>query len=146
MQHKKSKAGSNVTAPGPREKLEALLALSHRLGDPARPMAILGEGNASARLSAKTFLVNASGYSLGTLDKGGIVERRAQMLMALLEKSNLSDAKIDGTLLNSRLDAKTKKPSVEALFHAWLPSLPGIEFVGHTHAPAVNSILCSPRA
>jgi rhamnose utilization protein RhaD (predicted bifunctional aldolase and dehydrogenase) len=35
---------------------------------------------------------------------------------------------------------------VEALFHAWLLTLPEIEFVGHTHAPAINSILCSPRA
>ncbi len=39
-----------------------------------------------------------------------------------------------------------KKPSVETLFHAYLLSLPGIEFVGHTHAPSVNKILCSPRA
>jgi ribulose-5-phosphate 4-epimerase/fuculose-1-phosphate aldolase len=35
---------------------------------------------------------------------------------------------------------------VEALFHAWLLTLPGIEFVGHTHPPSANGILCSPRA
>ncbi len=44
------------------------------------------------------------------------------------------------------MDDKAKKPSVEALFHAYLLSLPGIEFVGHTHAPQINAILCSPRA
>jgi rhamnose utilization protein RhaD (predicted bifunctional aldolase and dehydrogenase) len=129
-----------------REKLKLLLGLSHKLGDPARQMAILGEGNASAKLSSETFLVKASGCNLGTLDKTGVVECRAGVILPLLEKSNLSDAEIDGTLLDSRLDAKAKKPSVEALFHAWLLTLPGIEFVGHTHAPAVNSILCSPRA
>jgi len=49
-------------------------------------------------------------------------------------------------LLDSRVDATAKKPSVEALFHAWLLSLPDVEFVGHTHAPAVTGVLCSPRA
>jgi rhamnose utilization protein RhaD (predicted bifunctional aldolase and dehydrogenase) len=133
-------------ASGRREKLKLLLDLSHKLGDPARQMAILGEGNASVRLSDETFIVKASGCSLGTLDQSGVVECRAKTLLPLLEKTNLSDAEIDGTLLDSRLDARAKKPSVEALFHAWLLTLPGIEFVGHTHATAVNSILCSPRA
>ena len=144
MQRKNNQTPS--PASGRREKLKLLLDLSHKLGDPARQMAILGEGNASAKLSSDTFLVKASGCSLPTLDKTGVVECRAKTLLPLLEKTNLSDAVIDGTLLDSRLDAKAKKPSVEALFHAWLLTLPGIEFVGHTHAPAVNSILCSPRA
>jgi rhamnose utilization protein RhaD (predicted bifunctional aldolase and dehydrogenase) len=34
---------------------------------------------------------------------------------------------------------------VEALFHAWLLSLPDVHFVGHTHAPDVTALLCSPR-
>lgn len=38
------------------------------------------------------------------------------------------------------------KPSVEALFHAYFLTLPGVDFVGHTHATTVNGILCSPRA
>jgi rhamnose utilization protein RhaD (predicted bifunctional aldolase and dehydrogenase) len=128
------------------EKLKALLALSHKLGDPARPLAILAEGNTSAKLSGETFLVKASGSNLGTLDKNGVVECRAEALFSLLGKNNLSDAEIESALLESRVDAQAKKPSVEALFHAYLLSLPGIEFVGHTHAPNVNSILCSPRA
>jgi rhamnose utilization protein RhaD (predicted bifunctional aldolase and dehydrogenase) len=144
MQRKKNQTA--FPASGRREKLKLLLDLSHKLGDPTRQMAILGEGNASVRLGDETFLVKASGCSLGTLDKTGVVECRAKTLLPLLEKTNLSDAEIDGTLLDSRLDATAKKPSVEALFHACLLTLPGIEFVGHTHAPAVNSILCSPRA
>ena len=146
MQRKTPHTRSAAPASDRNEKLKLLLDLSHKLGDPARQMAILAEGNASARLSSETFLVKASGCSLGTLDKGGVVECRAKTLLPLLEKANLSDAEIDGTLLASRLDARAKKPSIEALFHAWLLTLPGIEFVGHAHAPAVNSILCSPRA
>jgi rhamnose utilization protein RhaD (predicted bifunctional aldolase and dehydrogenase) len=67
-------------------------------------------------------------------------------LLPLLEQTKLSDGEVDGALMDSRKDTGTGKPSVEALFHAWLLTLPGIEFVGHAHAPAVNSILCSPRA
>lgn len=133
-------------APVRREKLKSLIELSHQLGNPLRPLAILGEGNASAKLSDETFIVKASGGSLGTLDKTGIVECRSGTILPLLEKNKVGDAEIDGTLLDSRLDPKARKPSVEALFHAWLLTLPGIEFVGHTHAPSVNSILCSPRA
>jgi rhamnose utilization protein RhaD (predicted bifunctional aldolase and dehydrogenase) len=42
--------------------------------------------------------------------------------------------------------ADAKKPSVEAIFHAYLLTLPGVNFVGHTHPIAVNAILCSKHA
>jgi rhamnose utilization protein RhaD (predicted bifunctional aldolase and dehydrogenase) len=128
------------------EKLKTLLSLSHELGNPARPLAILAEGNTSAKLNGETFLVKASGSNLGTLDPAGVVECRAQALLSLLDKKNLADTEIEKGLLAARVDDRAKKPSVEALFHAYLLSLPEIEFVGHTHAPQVNSILCSPRA
>jgi rhamnose utilization protein RhaD (predicted bifunctional aldolase and dehydrogenase) len=53
---------------------------------------------------------------------------------------------VDQILLDSRCRDRDKKPSTEALFHAYLLSLPGIEWVAHTHPIAVNGILCSPRA
>jgi len=127
-------------------ELQALLRLSHELGDPNWQLAILGEGNTSTRLSADTFLVKASGSNLATLEEPGVVECRFDALLALLSRSGLSDAEIDSALLASRVNPAAKKPSVEALFHAYFLTLPGIEFVGHAHAPAVNGILCSPRA
>jgi rhamnose utilization protein RhaD (predicted bifunctional aldolase and dehydrogenase) len=128
------------------EKLRALLKLSRDLANPLHPLAILGEGNTSARLGGKTFLVKASGSSLGSLRKSDVVECRADVLLALLDDGATSDAQVDQTLMAARVDAGAKKPSVEALFHAWFLTLPDVEFVGHAHAPAVNSILCSPRA
>src|SRR5882757_1226762 len=128
------------------EKLKSLLKLSHDLGRDDRQLSILAEGNTSVKLSPETFLVKASGSNLGTLDESGVVECRADVLLSLLEKNGLEDKEVDRLLLESRVDPKAKKPSVEALFHAFLLSLPEIEFVGHTHATAVNSILCSPRA
>ncbi len=128
------------------EKLAALIRLSHELGNPQRPLSILGEGNTSVRLGAESFLVKASGSSLGTLREQDVVECKTGALLPLLEQTKLSDAEVDGVLMASRTDADARKPSVEALFHAWFLTLPGVEFVGHTHAPAVNGILCSPRA
>jgi rhamnose utilization protein RhaD (predicted bifunctional aldolase and dehydrogenase) len=132
--------------PDRKERTASLFRLSHELGRDDRRMAILAEGNTSVKLSGETFLVKASGSNLGALDKTGVVECRAEILLSLMEKNNSSDAEIESALLESRVDVKAKKPSVEALFHAYLLSLPGIEFVGHTHAPNVNSILCSTRA
>jgi len=128
------------------EKLAALLRLSHELGNPSRSLAILGEGNTSTRLDDKTFLVKASGTCLGTLKEEHTVECRFEAIHALLAKKNLSDTEVDAALMDARVDKNGRKPSVEALFHGYFLSLPEIEFVGHTHAPAVTGILCSPRA
>jgi rhamnose utilization protein RhaD (predicted bifunctional aldolase and dehydrogenase) len=127
-------------------KLAALLRLSRELGHPSRPLAILAEGNTSVRLNKDLFLVKASGGNLGTLDVHNVVECRGGGLLALLDKDSPSDEQIEAALLASRVNTRAKKPSVEALFHAYLLTLPGIEFVGHAHGPAANSILCSPRA
>lgn len=124
----------------------SLLALSHELGAEHRQLAILGEGNTSAKLSGDSFLVKASGSSLGTLGEDDLVECRSAPLLALLGRDDLTDQQIEDELFACRVDSSGKKPSVEALFHAYLLSLPGINFVGHTHSIAVNQILCSPRA
>jgi rhamnose utilization protein RhaD (predicted bifunctional aldolase and dehydrogenase) len=126
--------------------VQDLLTLSHELGREDRGLAMLGEGNTSARLSDETFLVKASGTCLGTLKEGDVVECRLSALLPMLEKDSLTDQQVDDALLASRVDQKAKKPSVEAVFHAWLLSLPGIKFIGHAHATTVNQILCSPRA
>lgn len=123
-----------------------LLNLSHELGREDRGLAMLGEGNTSARLSDDTYLVKASGTCLGTLKPEDVVECRMSALLPLLEKDSLTDQQVDDALLAARVDPKAKKPSVEAVFHAYLLSLPGIKFVGHAHATTVNQILCSIRA
>jgi rhamnose utilization protein RhaD (predicted bifunctional aldolase and dehydrogenase) len=116
------------------------------LGNPQRPLAILGEGNTSTRLVGDTFLVKASGCSLGTLTARDIVECRTDVLLALFDRKGLSDTEIDRALMASRVDRRGKKPSVEALLHAYFLTLPDVEFAGHTHPLSINSLVCSPRA
>jgi rhamnose utilization protein RhaD (predicted bifunctional aldolase and dehydrogenase) len=122
---------------------DALLGLSHELGLEPRALALLGEGNTSARVGDASFLVKASGSSLATLAPAQLVECRFKDLLPLLEQRRLGDAAIATALLSSRVDPSAPKPSVEAIFHAWLLTLPGVQFVGHTHPVAVNSLLCS---
>jgi rhamnose utilization protein RhaD (predicted bifunctional aldolase and dehydrogenase) len=128
------------------ERLAALLKLSHELGNPQRQLAILGEGNTSTRLTPETFLVKASGTNLAALREEDVVECQAKISLELIDKTLVTDAEIRDALMKSRVNPAAKAPSVESLFHAWFLTLPGIEFVGHTHAISVNAILCSPRA
>jgi len=126
--------------------IEALLQLSRDIGRPERRMAILGEGNTSARLSAEEFAVKASGCSLATLEPADITVCHAHPILALMEKKAMADLDTEMALMDARADKKAKKPSIESLFHAWLLTLEGVQFVGHCHPVTCNQILCSPRA
>jgi len=129
--------------PQPLSLVARLLALSRQLGREERKLAILGEGNTSVRESEQAFWVKASGASLGTLVPAGLAACRFDLLLPLLAKRGLSDVEIDDALLAARIDPRAKKPSVEAIFHAYLLTLPGVSFVGHTHPVAVNALLCT---
>jgi rhamnose utilization protein RhaD (predicted bifunctional aldolase and dehydrogenase) len=130
----------------PKTTVAALLALSRDLGREDRKLAILGEGNVSARASSQTFMVKASGSNLATLDHSGLSECWHEGLVKLLDATTLGDKAIHDALLAARVSASAKKPSVEAVFHAYLLTLPGVNFVGHTHPIAVNQVLCSRQA
>jgi rhamnose utilization protein RhaD (predicted bifunctional aldolase and dehydrogenase) len=129
-----------------KEKLAALLKLSHDLGLPERHLAILGEGNTSVRLSNAQFAVKASGCNLATLAPADITTCESPKILDLLDAKQTTDTQVDQTLFDSRANPRAKKPSVESIFHAWLLTLDGVEFVGHTHPVSVNQVLCSPRA
>jgi len=126
--------------------IQSLLELSHQLGGERLRMAILGEGNTSVRLNDDTFAVKASGSSLASLKETDVTQCAFGRLLPLLDATAATDVEVDQALLAARIDPASKKPSIEALFHAYLLTLPGVRCVGHVHAIAVNQILCSPRA
>ena len=128
------------------DALQSLLDLSHALGGERLRMAILGEGNTSLRLDDQTFAVKASGSNLASLQPAALTTCRFDRLLPLLDATAATDTEIDNILFASRMSEAAKKPSIEALFHAYLLTLPGVACVGHVHAIAVNQILCSPRA
>ncbi len=124
--------------------VQELIALSRSLGDPARELAILGEGNTSVRLDEDTFLVKASGKTLGAADENSFCAVSLSRALAALNGADLDDTQVRQALLDCKAESTGETmPSVETFLHAYLLSLPGVNFVGHTHPVAVNSILCS---
>lgn len=124
--------------------LRQLIDMSHWLGEECRGLVILGEGNTSARVDDDTFLVKASGTQLGTIDASGLVEVNAASVLAMIGGPELTDDEIKANLRAAMVDPNGKLlPSIETVFHAYLLSIPGVNFVGHTHPISVNSILCS---
>jgi rhamnose utilization protein RhaD (predicted bifunctional aldolase and dehydrogenase) len=104
---------------------------------------ILGEGNTSGRIDQKTFVVKSSGSSLGSLTELELTHCYFDALLPVLDRANVSEEEIETILLSSRVRPNALKPSVETFFHAYLLTLPGVNYVGHTHPIAVNQVLCS---
>lgn len=126
--------------------ISALIELSRELGREDRRLCILGEGNTSARLGKNEFAVKASGTSLSVLTEKDLVACHLSNVLSLLDERLPTDEGIDSALLGARLDPASKKPSIEAVFHAWLLTLEDVKFVGHCHSLSANQVLCSPRA
>jgi len=125
------------------EILKKLINISHQLADPALDLVILGEGNTSATCSDGTFWVKASGSQLSTIEREGFSRVYAEPVLKLLDDKDADDSEVAKGLKEALTDQKMKKPSVETFLHALCLYEAGVNWVGHTHALSVNSILCS---
>jgi rhamnose utilization protein RhaD (predicted bifunctional aldolase and dehydrogenase) len=127
-------------------RIAELLQLGRELGREDRTLAILGEGNISAKLNDTQFAIKASGCALANLTEREITVCDTARVLAILEQTNATDEWIETQLLAARVDSNSKKPSLEAMFHAALLAFPGVQFVAHCHPLNVNRVLCSSRA
>jgi rhamnose utilization protein RhaD (predicted bifunctional aldolase and dehydrogenase) len=133
--------------PAVQDLLDQLVAMSRRLAEPALDYVILGEGNTSAAVDESTFFVKASGVTLRDIPESGFVRVRRAPVLELLDRPSVTDEEITRGMLAAKVDTLSPiRPSVETLFHAYLLSLPGIRFIGHTHPTPVNAVLCSRAA
>lgn len=75
---------------------------------------------------------------MASIEQDGFVSMRFTQILPALDGPALSDSQTADLLgeLNGL------KPSTEAFMHAYLLSLPGINFVGHTHPTPLLSLLC----
>ena len=115
---------------------QTLVYLSRRLGVPN--LAILAEGNASAKADEATFWIKASGCSMSTLTADELVEVKSAPILAAID-AELTDDEVRAVLRDAC--ASTRMPSVETFMHAWLLTLPDIQWVAHTHPTALLSLL-----
>ena len=124
--------------------LEQLVGMSRELGKPENEYVILGEGNTSARIDDDYFFVKASGRYLADAQRDTFVKVRLKDAAAILDGGDLTDEEIKDALFAVCADPANKlRPSIETTFHSFLLGLPDVNFIGHTHATAVNSLLCS---
>jgi rhamnose utilization protein RhaD (predicted bifunctional aldolase and dehydrogenase) len=128
----------------PKSKLDELVDLSNRLGEPANDYAILGEGNTSVLEDDGTFWVKSSGTQLRTITGAGFVRVDLERALAMLTTPDMADTAVHRALIAAKVDPTPDPlPSVETVVHAVCLGMPGVQFVGHTHPIAVNSITCS---
>lgn len=124
--------------------LQQLIDMSHWLGDSGRGLAALGEGNSSAKINDNSFFVKATGSRMGTMSSENVVEMDLSQVLDILSYTELSESDVSLRLADARVGKDCNiMPSIETLFHAYLLSLPGVNFVGHTHPISVNGILCA---
>jgi len=122
--------------------LQELVNLCLKLGAPTADLAILGEGNGSARAREGQFYVKASGFSMSNIGPNGFSLVNFQPILEALEGPDLSDAGVRQLLAESRAEPdRDPMPSVETFMHAYLLSLRDINFVGHTHPTPLISLL-----
>lgn len=122
---------------------EEAAALACTLGDPSYDLAILAEGNTSAREDEHSFWVKASGFSMREIGTDGFVQVALEPILAA---DGLDDTEVREILAASRVEQGKLMPSVETFMHAWLLTLPGVTIVGHCHPTDLLPILCHENA
>lgn len=128
-------------------RLSELVALTARIGEPGRDLAILAEGNTSAREDEATFWVKASGRTMESPDASSFVRVRFDPVQNALDGPRSDDRTLRTVLNDARADrTEAAVPSTETFMHAWLLGLPGVEFVVHTHPTPLLSLLALEEA
>jgi len=130
------------------ETLHKLVKLSNNLGKIDYHLAIIGEGNTSAKVETKdvagSFFIKASGTQLATVTENDFIQVYFEPIMQLVNMENPNAEEINYIFEKAKVDKKYRaNPSVETLLHAICLNLEGVNFVGHTHPTAVNRLTCS---
>ncbi len=126
----------------------ALRTYTTRLLGGVPKLVLHGGGNTSVKTRMKDTLgdevdvlcVKGSGWDMGSIEPPGLPAVRLEPLLKLRKLDKLSDEDMVNFQRLNLLDAGAPNPSVETLFHAFLPH----KFIDHTHANAVLSLTDQP--
>lgn len=117
--------------------LDRLLHLAHALAVPEHDMAILAEGNVSAREDEETFWVKGSGQRMESVEAEGFSRVRFEPILDALRQTEIEDPR---AILNSSC-VEGPPPSTEAFMHAALLAPSEAAFVAHVHPTPLLSLL-----
>ncbi|MEA2815088.1 MAG: hypothetical protein QOI93_2785 [Rhodospirillaceae bacterium] len=115
-------------------------------GDAA--LVLHGGGNTSVKTKMRdlagdeveVLYIKATGGNMGTIEPGGMAAVRLAPLQRLRTLGDLSDDDMARVQRAHLLDPMAPSPSLELLLHAFMPH----QFVDHTHANAVLSLIDQP--
>jgi rhamnose utilization protein RhaD (predicted bifunctional aldolase and dehydrogenase)/NAD(P)-dependent dehydrogenase (short-subunit alcohol dehydrogenase family) len=127
----------------------ALRTYTTRLLGGVPELVLHGGGNTSVKTRMKDTLgeevdvlcVKGSGWDMGVIEPPGLPAVRLEPLRKLYKLDKLTDEDMVNFQRLNLLDASAPNPSVETLFHAFLPH----KFIDHTHANAVLAVSDQPN-
>ncbi len=136
----------------PSSTLTPLLEMTRTIGQPHLDYVIIGEGNTSCRIDDDSFWIKASGQQMNGITENGFVAVKFAPILEMLEKpidamdSEAQYALQEEAIRVAKVDSSVSaKPSIEVSFHAMLLHEFDVKYIGHTHATAVNRLMCSMR-
>jgi len=140
-------AVAKYASQGVNEDLALRVYTTRLLGGDGR-LVLHGGGNTSVKTRMPDPLgdvidvlcVKGSGWDMGTIEPPGLPAVRLDPLRRLRAREQLSDEEMVNFQRTNLLDANAPNPSVETLFHAFLPH----KFIDHTHANAVLAVSDQP--
>ena len=138
---------AKYAAQGVAEDLALRVYTTRLLGGDGR-LVLHGGGNTSLKTRmadplgdmVDVLCVKGSGWDMGTIEPPGLPAVRLEPLRRLARRDKLSDEEMVNFQRLNLLDANAPNPSVETLFHAFLPH----SYIDHTHANAVLAVSDQP--
>lgn len=123
-----------------------LLELTRSLGDPARDLVVLAEGNTSQRLPDGRLVVKTSGSSMRGATAGDFVVVDVEPLVELVRDPASTQDDLTAALDAGEHDGRRRRASIETIIHVAAQVIEPTPFVGHTHPTAVVGLLASVHA
>jgi rhamnose utilization protein RhaD (predicted bifunctional aldolase and dehydrogenase) len=122
---------------------EELVGLTRSLGERARDLVILAEGNTSQRLPDGRVVVKASGSGMRTATAEDFVVVDVDPLLDLVRSPTATQADLTAALDAGEHGGRRRRASIETLVHVAAQAIAPTPFVGHTHPTAVVGLLAS---
>lgn len=123
-----------------------LVALTNDLGEPARDLVVLAEGNTSQLLPDGRVVVKASGSNMRSATAEDFVVVDVEPLVDLMRDPRSTQDDLTAALDAGEHGGRRRRASIETLVHVAAQAFAPTAFVGHTHPTAVVGLLASVHA
>lgn len=125
---------------------QELVQLTRSLGEPARDLAILAEGNTSELLPDGRLVVKTSGSNMYRATAEDFVVVEIEPLLALMLDPDTTQTDLSGALDAGEAGGKRRRASIETLIHVAVQAVAPVRFIGHSHPTDVVALMASIHA